>query len=231
MKPNRILILPLIGFLMVAPLRSACGAEAVRNFAKWEKNIVAYEVSDRTNPPPQHALLFVGSSMIYKWTTLARDFPGQPVINRGVNGTQIVDATHFADRIVFPYAPRMIFLRAGGNDLWAGKSVETVFSDFQNFVTTVHARLPETPVNFIAWSPTPLRWKQHEKEKALNTLAAEYARHTPKVGYIETYDMVLGADGKPRPELFNADQLHFNAAGYQLLAARVRPFLPNQPEH
>ena len=38
--------------------------------------------------------------------------------------------------------------------------------------------------------------------------------------------MVLGADGKPRPELFLADQLHYNVAGYQLLAERVRPFLP-----
>ena len=31
------------------------------------------------------------------------------------------------------------------------------------------------------------------------------------------------ADGLPRPELFVADQLHFNADGYKLLADRVRP--------
>ena len=29
-----------------------------------------------------------------------------------------------------------------------------------------------------------------------------------------------------RPELFVADQLHFNAEGYKLLIPRVRPFLP-----
>ncbi len=38
--------------------------------------------------------------------------------------------------------------------------------------------------------------------------------------------MVLGADGKPRPELFVADKLHFSDAGYKLLAERVRPYLP-----
>jgi lysophospholipase L1-like esterase len=38
--------------------------------------------------------------------------------------------------------------------------------------------------------------------------------------------MVLGSDGQPRPELFIADQLHFNAEGYKLLAAKVRPDLP-----
>jgi lysophospholipase L1-like esterase len=38
--------------------------------------------------------------------------------------------------------------------------------------------------------------------------------------------MSLGADGKPRPELFVSDMLHFNAEGYKLLAEVVRPHLP-----
>ncbi|MGO9586419.1 MAG: hypothetical protein ACLP2Y_09505, partial [Limisphaerales bacterium] len=60
----------------------------------------------------------------------------------------------------------------------------------------------------------------------LNAMVEEYARRTPHLQYIETYAMVLGADGKPRPELFLADQLHYNVAGYKLLVERVRPFLP-----
>jgi hypothetical protein len=43
--------------------------------------------------------------------------------------------------------------------------------------------------------------------------------------HLETYSMVLGADGQPRPELFVADQIHFNAEGCRLLADRVRPYL------
>ena len=46
--------------------------------------------------------------------------------------------------------------------------------------------------------------------------------------YIETYDLPLGADGLPRPELFVTDQLHFNAAGYKLLTERVRPIFPEK---
>ena len=41
-----------------------------------------------------------------------------------------------------------------------------------------------------------------------------------------SYDLSLGTNGLPRAELFVADKLHFNAAGYKLLAQRVRPFLP-----
>lgn len=213
--------------LLMALLAPAVwGAETNHNFARWEKEIAAFERQDATNPPPQGALLFTGSSTIRRWTTLAKDFPGQPVINRGFGGSEIVDATRFADRIVFPYAPRMIFLRSGGNDLWRGRSPEQVFADFKEFVAKVHARLPETEIIFISLNATPARWKQEAETKELNSLVEKFIRGKKRLKYIDTYPMVLGTDGRPRPGLFVADQLHFNAAGYALLAEKVRPYLP-----
>ena len=221
MKPITLLSLAVsIWVLLSGP---AIGAETNHNFAKWEKDIATFEQTDATNPPPKGAVEFIGSSTIARWKTLAQDFPGQPVFNRGFGGSEIVDATHFATRVVFPYAPKMIILRAGGNDLWAGKTPEQVFADFKEFTATVHAKLPGTEIVFLSLSPSPARWKQHEREKELNRLIEDFVRQTPHLKYLETYDLPLGADGQPRPELFVADQLHFNAAGYKLLAERVRP--------
>jgi lysophospholipase L1-like esterase len=133
-----------------------------------------------------------------------------------------VDSTHFAERVIFPYEPKRVFLRAGGNDLWAGKSPEEVFADFKDFVAKVHGKLPKTQVIFISLSPSIARWKQAEKEKALNTMVQKFVKKTRGVKYIDTYSLPLGADGQPRPELFRTDKLHFNAEGYKLLAGRLR---------
>lgn len=51
---------------------------------------------------------------------------------------------------------------------------------------------------------------------------------TPGLIYIDTRDLTLGADGKPRADLFVSDMLHLNEAGYKLLADRVRPFVPKK---
>ncbi len=211
--------------LSLATLHPSLGDDVKHDYSKWEPEIAAFEQRDRTNPPPIGGLLFLGSSTIRMWTTLAEDFPVQPVINRGFGGSEIVDSTHFAERIVFPYKPRMILFRAGGNDLWNGKPPEQVFADYQAFVATVHGRLPATEIVWISWSPTPARWRQADKEKQLNRLVEDFSRSTPHLGYIETYDMVLDAKGHTRRELFLDDQLHFNKAGYALLAERVRPLL------
>ena len=220
-----ILRLSLATLLLFSTWPKAFSAETNRNFAVWEKEISAYERMDVTNPPPKGGIEFVGSSTIARWKTLTKDFAGQPVFNRGFGGSQVVDATHFADRIIFPYAPRKIFFRSGGNDLWAGKSAEQVFADFKEFAAVVHTNLPDTVIYFISWSPSVARWKQHEAEKALNTMVIDFVRDKPYLKYIETYDISLNADGEPRPELFVGDGLHFNAAGYKLLADRVRPFV------
>jgi len=205
------------------PARFALATETNHNFAKWEKAIATFEQLAATNPPPRGGVEFIGSSTVARWKTLAQDFPGQLVFNRGFGGSEIVDATHFAARAIFPYAPRLVVLRAGGNDLWAGKSTEQVFSDFKEFTATIHAQLPDAEIVFLSLSPSLARWKQHNQELEVNQWIKEFIRQTPHTKYVETYDLPLGADGQPRPELFVADKLHFNAAGYKLLAERVRP--------
>lgn len=216
----------LVTVLWFAPGGVSRGAETVHNFDRWEKEIAAFEASDRTNAPPRGALLFTGSSTVRLWKSLAQDFPGHRTINRGFGGCQIVDCTHFADRIIVPYAPAVVFLRAGGNDLYVGKSAEQVFAEYCEFVAAVQAKLPEVEIVFIGLCPTIARWKQAERERALNGYVEAYARTRPRLKYVEIYDLSLDADGRPRPEVFVADQLHFNAEGYRLLAERVRPFLP-----
>jgi lysophospholipase L1-like esterase len=222
---QKLIHLSVAAVLVVFSSLAARGQQA-HDSSRWEKAIAAFEAEDKTNPPPKGALLFIGSSTIVRWKTLAQDYPEHKVINRGFGGSQIADSVNFADRIIIPYSPRAVFLRAGGNDLNAGKSVDQVFKDYQGFVAKIQAKLPETDIFFIGLSPSVARWKQHEQEKELNKLVQDYIAGKPRLKYIETYDMVLGADGQPRPELFVEDKLHFNEAGNKLLAERVRPYLP-----
>jgi lysophospholipase L1-like esterase len=195
------------------------------DFARWDKEIAAYEAADRTNPPPKGAALFTGSSTIRLWKTLATDFPDHKIINRGFGGSEIVDATHFADRIIFPYEPKQIFLRAGGNDIHGGRLPEQVAADFADFVRVVHNRLPNAEIVYIAVNPAPARWGENDKYRALNKQIREQAVHLTRVSFVDAYDISLTNDGRGRPELFIADRLHFNAHGYKLLAETVRPYL------
>src|SRR6266542_5020909 len=192
---------------------------------RFQEEIAAFLRSDRTNPPPQGAILFIGSSSIRLWQTLAEDFPGQQVINRGFGGSQLIDSVNYAEQIVLPYKPKLIVLYAGGNDINDGKSPAQVLADYQAFVGKVHAALPATRIAYISIAPNPARWAQVEKVRAANRLIEDYARQDPKLTFINVFPQMLGEDGMPRPEIFEPDRLHMNARGYALWKKIVEPFL------
>lgn len=201
-------------------------AKVPHDFNKWSKDVAAFEKSDALAPPPKHAVLFVGASTIVRWKSLAEDFKGAVVLNRGFGGNEIVDSTHYADRMIFPYEPKMIFLRAGGNDIHKGRSPEEVFGDFKDFVAKVRERLPDVPIAYIALSPSIARWNEREAGDKLNGLIAGYVKQQKNLMFVDDSKISLGKDGQPRPELFVADHLHFSEAGYKLLAEKVRPYVP-----
>ena len=136
--------------------KSADKSTAKSPSQRWESDIAAFEAADKKSPPPQGAVLFIGSSSIRIWKTLATDFPDQKTINRGFGGSELADSVYYADRIVIPYKPRLIVLFAGTNDINAGKRPETVFADFKAFVAKVRAGLPNTRIAYLSISPAPI---------------------------------------------------------------------------
>lgn len=211
----------LCGLLSVLPFAQAEKPQP----ARFEAAIAAFEEADRENPPPQGAILFIGSSSIRGWRSVADDFPEHTVINRGFGGSIIADSTAFADRIVLPYKPSTIILYAGENDLKAGLTPEEVAEDFKTFVTRIHQELPETRIAFISMKPSPSRAALLEAMRKGNALINQYARDTERVDYIDVFHPMLNKEGQARDELFVKDKLHLNADGYTLWRQIVGPYL------
>ncbi|MSU24578.1 MAG: hypothetical protein EXS32_12245 [Opitutus sp.] len=211
------MIPPLPAFLRRGLLAALFCAAAQLSAApeKWAAAITKFTTADVKHPPPRDAVLFIGSSSIVKWTTLAKDFPGVTVINRGFGGSELADSVFYADRIVLPYQPRTVVVYAGDNDLSAGKSPETVAADFKAFRTKIHAALPTTKIVFIGIKPSPSRWPIRDQVRKANALiAADCATDQQRLAFVDTWQPMLGPAGLPRPELYVADQLHLTPAGY-----------------
>ena len=192
--------------------------------ADWEQDMQRFAAQDAASPPPRHGVVFVGSSSIRLWETLAADFPGVPVINRGFGGSELRDSTFYADRIVIPYAPRQIVLYAGENDLQMGRTPQQVVADFRTFVERVRRDLPKVRIAYISNKPSPLRAGLLEAQRQANALIKTEAARL-HVDYIDVFTPMLDANGQPRGELFVEDRLHMNRAGYELWRQKVAPYL------
>lgn len=188
----------------------------------FEGEIRAFEAQDRRGPLPRGPILFIGSSSIRLWTTLEQDFPDQHVLNRGFGGSHVSDSVGFVERIVVPYAPPLIVMYAGGNDIDAGKTPAVVAADFQAFTARVWSHLPRTQIAYISIAPNPARWHEVDRVRAANSLVAAACKADPRLHFIDVFPRMLGADGKPRGDLFRDDRLHMNRTGYEVWIPPVR---------
>lgn len=189
----------------------------------WADDMAAFARADQTRPPPRGGIEFVGSSSIRMWQSLAEDFPGKPVFNRGFGGSEVRDSTYYADRIVIPYAPCKVFLYAGDNDLNSGRTPGQVRDDVLAFVQRVHRDLPDTTVEFIAIKPSPSRAHLLPAINEANAMVRTALEGAPHSGYVDIHTPMLGSDGRPDPRLFQEDMLHMTDAGYAIWKRVIAP--------
>ena len=192
---------------------------------KWLGEIDQFIMRDAVSPPPPDSVLFVGSSSIRLWASLAQDFRGLPVVNRGFGGSELSDTLFYADRIILPYKPRVVVIYAGENDLWAGKAPENILTDFQMLRAKIHAALPATRIIYLAIKESPARTRIRPQVQLANKLLSIDCLGDPRCLFVDVATPLLGPGGQPRPELFREDQIHLMPAGYAIWTGVLMPYL------
>ncbi len=188
---------------------------------RWAESIERFTAYDAKNSFPADATLFVGSSSILFWKTGNR-FPGIPLINRGFGGSHMSDVVHYVHETVIRYAPRTVVVYVGDNDTSAGKRAEQLLEDFQAFVEAVLAAQPSTRIIILSLKPSLARWALWPEMQATNAALEAYTNTDPRLDFVDVATPLLGANGEPRPELFEPDErryldgLHLTPAGYDI---------------
>jgi lysophospholipase L1-like esterase len=190
----------------------------------WSE-IKQFKRQDSIQAPPRNAILFIGSSSFRLWNNIEADFPGKTIINRGFGGSGLADLIRYADDILFPYAPKQIVIYCGENDIASSGSSEKAIQHFKELVLMIRKRLADSKITYISMKPSPSR-KEHfpEIEKA-NEEIKDFLSSQANTEFIDVYYLMLGANGKPIPDLYKRDSLHMTRKGYVLWQKAIEPHL------
>jgi lysophospholipase L1-like esterase len=191
---------------------------------RFSKAVEIYKQKDKEETPPEHPILFYGSSSIRMWK-LDEAFPDLPVLNRGFGGSHISDCIHYFDELVKPYDPMAVVFYAGDNDVAGKKTEDQVFEDFTEFRALLKKHFPDCPLLYIPIKPSLARWDMWPAMKAINARIAELAEEETDLTYVDTATPMIRENGKPGEDLFIRDGLHMNDAGYDIWNAILRPYL------
>jgi lysophospholipase L1-like esterase len=210
-----------LGLLVPGLLSAATNAPAPR----FEADIQAFLAADRAKPPTPGGILFVGSSIFRLWTNVVEAMAPLPVVNRAFGGSRTGDQLDRFDQVVKPWAPRILVYYCGSNDLKAGDDPAAIFARFRSFSERVRRELPGTRLVFVSSTRSPDRVDKWDRVDRYNGLVRDYCAATPGHTFIDVNPALFDAEGRPRRELYVADQLHLRPAAYVEFARRIRPQL------
>lgn len=186
----------------------------------WSEEIEAFA---NAAPGPSNALLFVGSSSIRRWVDLAEHMAPIPVINRGFGGSKIGDVIFHSEVLFQAESPLAIVIFVGTNDITPGssKSLGVMVEAFEHMMDRVRRQHPETPVYYIAITPSPLRWEVWDESQAINRAISDLAGGMANTYVIDTAGQLMSS-GVPDHNNYVFDRLHLSEQGYAIWAEIIR---------
>ncbi|NNL11229.1 MAG: hypothetical protein HKO84_05670 [Pseudomonadales bacterium] len=197
---------------------------AKNNNAFFESEIMAFEHADMQSPPKPGSIVFVGSSSIRFWKTLASDMAPLPIIRRGFGGAHMSHVLYNFDRIIMPYQPKAVVVFVGGNDIGSGKSAQRLISDYQKFIDMLEKKLPNTDLWILSMKPSKARWEHWPQMLEVDKALSAVALRDDKITFVDAGQSLLTEDGRP-DDVYVFDGLHLNQEGYRRWTDVLKPLL------
>lgn len=171
------------------------------------------------------AVVFYGDSITHRWTTLAQDFPGLKVANRGIGGDRSRGLLVRMPDDVLALDPRAVVILIGFNDLnTGGQPMDTAYN-IGLMVSGIQRKNPKTPVILCKMMPSKrVHRRLPEGAMALNRLIEGVAIGRPNVAVCDTWTPFATEDNLASPEDF-PDGVHPSPAGYQKWRDALMPVL------
>jgi hypothetical protein len=214
-------------FLLAASV--ACSAEEVltdksspaKVMALYNKTLAAAQKA----PPAPGSIICIGSSHMQLWKSVKEDLAPLTVHNYGIGGSRMTHAADlFIDNLAISFKPRAVILYEGSNDINAGTKPEDVLANFQKIHRKFHAALPDSRLYVLGVVPSPgKRFDKIDELKKANALLAQECATQPWMKFIDVTSPLLGADGKPKEELFIPGNIHMLPAGYAVWKSVIAP--------
>ncbi len=233
--PHRVVVFGTEGILALGEAMAQAWLRLGKSYpdpARFENAIKQFEARDRTDPPPEGAVLCIGSSSMRGWhSTIRKDLAPLQVIPRGFGGSNFNDLLYYTDRVVLPYKPRAILVYEGDNDVAQGITPQKIANTMRAFVLKVRRKLPDCRFYFLAVKPSISRWRIWPVMKETNTLLRGICGQDPRMTFVDIATPMVGSDGTPKKEIFLKDNLHMNRNGYEIWRDAVRPSLAKEFEN
>ena len=181
----------------------------------WQKEVD--RIRERYSTDRKHEILFYGASNFAMWDQMEDDMADYRVQNHAFGGSKDTDLVKFADQILYPYDPAVVFFQTGSNDYVMMKGTDEekaakCMAYKKQMFHTFHEKLPDAKFVIMSGLLLPGRTQYLDMTLRINRELKELAETEEWLYYVDAE--ALTYDGKTLDKsLFREDMIHLNHEG------------------
>lgn len=211
------LVLACLSGLIITGVQIGWGPFA--SLYSWDKEVnpIAgkYDAKSR-----QGEIIFYGASNFKLWTEMENDLSDYKVQNHAFGGSTDKLLVEYADKLLYPYNPSIVFFQTGSNDYVSlsgtnEEKVKTCMDYKKQMFDTFHEKCPNAKFVVMSGLLLPGRSEYTELTQMVNDELEEYCNSKDYMYFVDSEDMTY-QNGEYRDDLFIKDGIHLNHTG-QLL--------------
>ncbi|ANW96758.1 GDSL family lipase [Wenyingzhuangia fucanilytica] len=161
-------------------------------------------------------LVFYGSSSFNLWNDIPKLFKEFTPFNVAFGGSTLAACSWFYKKNFKGLAPDAVMIYAGDNDLGDGRHPEEVVLFFRTLLFQIRQDYGNIPVTFVSIKPSPSRWYLEGSIRYTNSNIKKITKEDKNFYFVDIYEAMLDASGKPNNNYFIEDGLHLNKKGYKV---------------
>ncbi len=157
-------------------------------------------------------IVFYGASNFRLWNDMEADFPGFLVQNHGFGGSDDQNLMDFADRLLYPYQPKIVVFQTGSNDYVAAKGSNAEKIRFcmerkARMFDTFHEKLPDAHFVVMSGLLLPGRSQYIDMTLEVNRQLRELCESREYLTYVDA-EALIYQNGIADLSLFVEDGIH-----------------------
>lgn len=182
-------------------------------------------------------IVFYGPSNIQMWYSLETDMLPYKAQNHGMGGCVDVEMIKYAPRMLYAFAPSVVFFQTGSNDLANGFSLEQIIENKKQMYSLFRSNMPDTKLVVMSGLPLPGRQEFWPATVQVNALLRKLCEETDGMYFMDATDVMLSSEGAEdmktstgdgryfESSYFRMDGIHLNKKGHDVWTVEMKKML------
>ena len=184
-----------------------------------ENKLARYAEENAENP--NYEVIFLGDSLT-DGCDVSKYYGEHVTSNRGIGGDTSFGLLDRMQVSAYDAKPQVIVLLIGGNDILRGKSLESIYDNYEKIITGIKEHLPETKIVWCSLSVLGNDWAKHNEKVVLCNQKIKLLAQKYGCEFVDIYTPLCDVETGEIRVAYTAEGVHFTDEGYKVVSAEIK---------